>query len=202
WGDKTSVGIGGRIGGVNVDRAIDDGGGIVALTAGGAITDGNGSSTNVHAGNLTATAATGIALDLDVGQLTAALTGNGPITLTDTGTAVQFVNLNAGTGTITLDGGTFVPFLAGSVGAGSTLNVAGATLELQTDLNVTSFQLNGGSVISNLPGPSLSSSNSFNLRSGDVTVDLAGTGNLMKTTAGTVRLAGNNTYTGPTTVNA
>src|SRR5205823_703449 len=105
---------------------IGDTGGSVTLTAGGAITDGNGAAVNVFAGSLTVTAASGADIDTQVNSLSVALTDNGPIGLTQSGpTAATIVGLNAGTGTITLDGGTFA--LGGNVIAGM-LNFAGATL--------------------------------------------------------------------------
>ncbi|HTK76825.1 MAG TPA: hypothetical protein VL371_16280, partial [Gemmataceae bacterium] len=106
--------------------------GPVTLTAGASITDGNSVAVNVSAGSLAATAATGIDLDVAVTTLTAGLTGNGPITLSQGTVAPAAVNsLNAGTGTITLDGGTFNLAKDNVIAATSSLNIDGlATLNL------------------------------------------------------------------------
>jgi len=105
---------------------ISDPSAVVILTAGGAITDGNGAAVNVFAGSLAVSATSGVDIDTQVNTLSVALTENGAITLTQSGpTAATVTGLTAGNGTITLDGGTFV--LAGNVTAGSVV-VAGATL--------------------------------------------------------------------------
>jgi autotransporter-associated beta strand protein len=184
------------IGNVSGTNGISTVGGPVTLTAGGAITDGNGSSVNVSGSQLTITAGGGVDLDLDVTTIQNVAAG-GPITLTEASTTT-LSTLNAGSGTITLDGGTF-QLSTGSIVAG-TLAIAGSTLNLLQSANLTipNVQLISGT-ISGTTG-NLSCANSFDVRGGSISANLTGAAGLTKTTNGTVTLTGACTYTGPTTV--
>lgn len=62
------------------------------------------------------------------------------------------------------------------------------------------FIMETGSVIDGAGGGKLSSTTSFNLQGGTVLADLAGAGDLRKTSSGTVSLQGRNSYTGSTTI--
>jgi autotransporter-associated beta strand protein len=119
-----------------------------------------------------------------------------------------------GTGTLTLSGanthtgGTVVRAGklqlsgAGSLGAtsGSIMVARAGTL----DLGTTTPTQNGGVTLrgGRIQNGTLVSSGIFDMRSGTVSAALAGTGNLIKTTAGITTLSGDNTYTGTTAVNA
>jgi hypothetical protein len=98
----------------------------VTLNGGtGAITDNNAGSTNITATLLDATAATGIDLDTDIGELTASNTTSGGINIADTNGFV--VNTVSAAGqTVTLDGGT------GSIGDnnGAATNVTAALFDV------------------------------------------------------------------------
>src|SRR5262249_27574974 len=93
------------VGNVGPDPGINGPLALVVLTSGGAITGGNGPATNVTANGLTATSASGIDLDTRVGALL--INGNGPITLTEA-LNTRITSIRVGTGTVTLDGGTFI----------------------------------------------------------------------------------------------
>jgi uncharacterized protein YjdB len=180
-----------------IGAGITDSGGTVSLTSGGAITGLDATATNVTATGLTATAATGIDLNTQVGVASANLTGNGPITLTEAATAT-INGLNAGTGTITLDGGTFALGSTNAILAASSLIVAGATLNLQAFNDaVAAVQLTSGSITGS---GTLTSANTFDVRSGTVSARLGGSVGLTKITAGTVTLSGANGYSGTTSV--
>jgi autotransporter-associated beta strand protein len=173
----------------------------VTLTSGGAVTDANGSAINISAANLTITAISGIDLDINVATLSASLSGNGPIALSEAGSAT-INTLNAATGTITLDGGTFVLGGNNVISGGSTLNVAGATLDLFGHIQyMTNVRLTDGTIQSNFSGGTLLSTNSFDVRNGRISARLDGNVGLVKTTNGTVTLSGAAAYTGTTTVN-
>ena len=82
-----------------------------------------------------------------------------------------------------------------------TLNGATAFLEL----GGTTQTQNGGVVLRNgatIQNGTLSSSGTFAVELGSVSADLAGTGGVSKTTAGTVTFSGVNTYSGATTITA
>jgi autotransporter-associated beta strand protein len=173
------------------------------LTAGGAITDGNGSALNVSSvASLTMTAVGGIDLDVDVGTLSASSSGNGPITFGGTGGTIKSLIGGSGGTTITLDGGTFA--LAGNnvIAGAPTFVLAGAVLDLAGfGENLTNVRLTDGTVRSTAAGGILSSFNPFDVGNALVTGTLGGSAGLVKSTAGTVVLAGANAYTGTTTVN-
>jgi outer membrane autotransporter protein len=119
--------------------------------------------------------------------------------------------IKVGTGTLTLSGantytgGTTVSdgtlLLSGSGTLGSITGkttVTGGML----DLGGTSQTQNGGLTLTGgiIQNGTLSSSGLFDMQAGTVSAALAGTGELTKSTAGTVTLSGANTYTGVTTI--
>lgn len=83
-------------------------------------------------------------------------------------------------------------------GAGTTEYSAGSTDLAGGFVSLATVILNGGTVTNG----TLNASTNIDARSGSVSAQLVGTGTLIKTTTGTVELAGTNTYTGPTTVQA
>ncbi len=128
------------------------GGTTVNLTAGRAISDGNGGSNNVTASQLNASAAAGIALGSDVDVLNVRSTGvAGDIAISNIGTlAVQTLQV-AGTGSVQLStsGGGDIALRDGSVltqGGAVTLSAAGAIVDADGG-NVTSIVSNGGNLL-------------------------------------------------------
>jgi autotransporter-associated beta strand protein len=85
------------------------------------------------------------------------------------------------------------------LGDKSTVTVSGGLLGLANGVSDTVGQvvLDTGSITGAV---STLTATNFDFRSGTNTVDLVGNGNLVKTTAGTVVLKGNNAYTGTTTI--
>ncbi|HEX7890013.1 MAG TPA: autotransporter-associated beta strand repeat-containing protein [Ramlibacter sp.] len=84
------------------------------------------------------------------------------------------------------------------IGDSTNLTVASGTLAIGVSSDtVGAVSLTGGSITGT--GGSLTASN-FDVQSGSISANLAGTGGLTKSTAGTVTLSGANTYTGGTTV--
>ena len=82
----------------------------------------------------------------------------------------------------------------------NSLTVSGGVLDLGATTQIQNGGLTlGGGTIQN---GTLSSTGTFGLQSGAVSAVLAGTGDVVKNTAGTVTLSGVNTYTGATTINA
>ena len=116
--------------------------------------------------------------------------------------ALTFSGANTYTGGTVLREGELQLSGAGSLGAtsGSIMVARAGTL----DLGATTQTQNGGVTLTGgtIQNGALVSSGIFDMRSGTVSAALAGTGNLTKTTAGTVMLRGSNTYSGTTTVDA
>jgi len=191
-------------GGVTVDGATavlalgvnqSDTVGTVIVANGGSIT-GSGTSTMTSTGTY----------DVRSGSVSAILGGSG-ITLTKTTTGtVTLSGANTYTGLTTVSAGTLA-YGASDVIASGGVTVDGATAVLamganQSDTVGTVILANGGSITGS--GTStLTSTGSFDVRSGSISAILGGSGiTLTKTTAGTVTLSGANTYTGLTTVSA
>ncbi len=124
---------------------------------------------------------TGLASTLDV--------KSGTITLND---ATSTVNA----GILAVSGGAVGG--AGTVNVGITAAQSGGTISVAT-LNAGTFQMTGGTVAATT---SINASSAFDMQAGTVNGVLAGAVNLNKTTAGTVTLAGANTYSGTTNVGA
>ncbi|MBI2312471.1 MAG: filamentous hemagglutinin N-terminal domain-containing protein [Betaproteobacteria bacterium] len=96
----------------------------VSLTAtGGALVDGNGAGVNVTAPNATLTAANGINLDTQVGNLTATTSASGDVVLRETdGATVLGLTAAGGNATVTS--------AAGNLNVVGTISVSGGLLEL------------------------------------------------------------------------
>ena len=152
----------------------------------------------------TVTAATGRTLDID---------GN----LALNGSATAVFGSTTETGTVRLDDGTtIVSSTAAVVVAGGTLQVADATRAATIFPNVASTTVNTGATldlngynvtIGNLQGAGTLKTRTGNfpaqtttVQSGNFSGSITGTGQLVKTTAGTLVLSGANSYTGNTTI--
>jgi outer membrane autotransporter protein len=180
---------------VNGATAILDLGGTTQTQNGGVSLQAGGTIQN---GTLGSSAA----FDMQSGTVSAALAGTGGVSKTTAGT-VTFSGANTYTGNTSITNGTLALTGAGTLGAiANAVTVNGATAIL--DLGGTTQTQNGGVSLQaggTIQNGTLSSSVTFDMQSGTVSAALAGTGALIKSTGGTVTLAGINTYTGPTTVN-
>ncbi|MCP3381367.1 autotransporter domain-containing protein [Bradyrhizobium sp. CCGUVB4N] len=146
------------------------------------------------------------------------ITGTGSLTIAGSGT-VRIQSANTYTGGTIINGGTLVLSGAGNLGAtANSLTVNGGTLDLggstQTQnggvtqaggtiqnglLTTTIYQMTGGTLASSA---TVNASTVLDMQAGTVSGVLTGTAVLVKTTGGTVTLAGSNLYTGGTTVDA
>ena len=143
--------------------------------------------------------------------------GPGDIVKTGTGTLL-LSGANSYTGGTFITDGVLALSGAGTLGAASgTTTVSGGSLDLggtsQTQssliqsagavangtITVGTYQLTGGSLAAN---GQVNANTSFDMQAGTVNGALGGAGTLTKSTVGTVTLAGVNSYTGATNVNA
>ena len=141
-------------------------------------------------------------IQVDAGQTytTAnAVSGSGALSKTGAGTLI----LNASN---TYSGGTNVTAGTLQMGANSVLpatgllTVSGGTLDLKNFSQTTvGIVVTGGAIVGT---GSLSTSSSYALQSGTLSLGLGGSGGLAKTTSGTVTLASADSYTGNTTISA
>lgn len=160
----------------------------VSLTGTGSITG----STGV----LTSTAA----YDMQAGSVSAILGGTAGLNKTTTGT-VTLSGANTYTGTTQISAGTLALSGSGALSNSSSVIVTGGTFDIgSVSDTVAGVQLASGSIT----GTSgvLTSSSTYDVRSGDVSAILGGTVGLTKTTTGTVTLTGANNYTGLSAVSA
>lgn len=194
-----------------------------SVTIGGNFTLG-AVTTGVTSGNGSATANITFADNMGLGAATRTITigSNGTYTLSGvlSGSAGTGLTVNAAsgaTGSLVLSGantytGT-TTVLAGKLTYGASnvistgaVTVNGSTAVLDMGANRTdsvgTVTLDGGS-ITGTGTSTLTSTGTFEMKSGSVTAALAGSGiALNKSTGGTVTLSGTNTYTGATTVSA
>jgi autotransporter-associated beta strand protein len=132
------------------------------------------------------------------GAFSGVISGSGGVTVTVVGNET-FTGINTYSGGTTISAGTLQTTGSGTLGAASGgVTVSGGTL----DLGDTTQSQNGGVTLTGgtIQNGTLTSSGTFNLQNGTVTAMLTGSGTVIKTTPGTVVLAGTNTYTGDTTV--
>jgi autotransporter-associated beta strand protein len=173
----------------------------LSLKTAGAITDNAGS---VTVANLALQAGTGIgtatnAMTFDATALVTNSSANNADEFLSEAHTVSVTGLGAGTGTITLEGGTFSLGGNNAIAGASALRIAGAAVNLGPfSDNVAGVELDNGSITGT---GTLSSVNGFDARTGSISATLGGTAGLVKTTTGEVTLTGANTYAGPTTIN-
>ena len=106
---------------------------------------------------------------------------------------------NSYTGGATVSGGRLTLGHANALGTG-TATVAGGELNIGTFApSVAGFRITSGTLLGT---GTLTSSSTYDAQAGTVLASLGGSAGLTKSTAGTVTLAGNNTYSGVTTVSA
>lgn len=126
--------------------------------------------------------------------------GGGSLKLAKTGGGTQVLSgANSYTGGTSVSGGTLKISGGGTLGATTnSLAVNGGTLDLggTTQTQDGGVSLTGGSI----ENGTLSSSGIFDLQAGAISAALTGTGNLEKSTTGTVTLGGQNSYSGTTTI--
>lgn len=129
------------------------------------------------------------------------LVGSGTLTATN-GYALQGGAVNAilGSGAITVSNGTTTLGAPGRFNSASGLTISSGRLTLGGNETVSSFMLTGGILAGT--GITLTSTTNYDVRSGSVLANFGGSAGLIKSTAGTVTLSGNSSYSGGTDVSA
>ena len=196
-------------GSINATGTISAGAGQnLSLTATGALSEsGSGLAAASGAGIISLSAgSTGIGtsvtpFNVSGNNLDATTSGNGNEFLSAAGSVtIDSTGLNAGTGTVTLDGGTFTLGGSNRINDSTSLSVNGATFAIgASSETVATVSLTSGS-ITGTTGV-LTSTNTIQTQNGTVSADLGGTNGLTQTTAGTTTLSAANEYTGTTTIN-
>ncbi len=137
--------------------------------------------------------------DLQAGTVAATLGGSVGLTKSSAGT-VTMGGSHTYTGMTAITGGTLALGATNALPATTSVSLSNGTLDLGAfNASVAGVQMTGGSVTGT---GALTSASDFALQAGTVSAILAGNVGLHKAGLGTVTLAGNNTYTGATTINA
>ncbi|MBB5030452.1 autotransporter-associated beta strand repeat-containing protein [Prosthecobacter vanneervenii] len=168
------------------------------------------SGTVSGSGTLTATTYTLSGGTVNANLGTGTINSSGTVALNGTA-AAGTVNVTAGTLTlgassainsataVSVSGGSLALGASNQIGDSATVTVSGGSLAIGTYSDtVSAVQLTGG----NITGTTgvLTSTSTYDVRSGSVSAILGGTVGLTKSTGGTVTLSNSNTYTGTTTV--
>lgn len=176
-----------RVIATSTDGSVIDASGTGTLTLTGGVTSGGGSDDL----ELTGTG---------VGAMNSVIaTVGGALDKTGLGTWILGA-ANTYTGTTTVAAGGILEYgIANAISTGA-VTVSGGTLDMKTfsDAVGTVTLSNGGTIT----GSGTLTGSSYAVQNGTISVILAGTGALTKTTSGTVTLSAVNTYTGVTTVSA
>jgi len=110
-------------------------------------------------------------------------------------TLLGTITVNSGILRLLYNGSKLAPSSDVVINGGNFINYQGQNTVVAT------VTLNGGQISEQNPGPNSMTANSFALKNGSVSVNLAGaTATLVKSTTDTVTLSANNTYGGSTTV--
>ena len=142
---------------------------------------------------------TGMIVGFDgVGALT--VSGSGSVTVSGTQSGLTLGNFGIGSGTVTLDGGTLtVPFIR-KAGSAAVVNLNGGVL--RAGAGARNDFLSGVDSATVLAGGANFDTNGSSVTIAQALADGGGGGGLVKQGAGTLVLAGNNTFTGSTSVTA
>ena len=130
-----------------------------------------------------------------------AVTGNGGLGVTGTGTVTIGTATSSFTGATTIPSGTLALGVNNALPAATSVIVSGGTLSLGTFNNtVAGVSLQNGAIA----GTSgvLASTTAYDLRNGTVNANLGGTSGLSKSTTGSVTLLATSSYGGPTAIAA
>jgi fibronectin-binding autotransporter adhesin len=128
------------------------------------------------------------------------VTGSSGVTFAGSGTITISNTSNSYTGTTTVAQGTLALGASAVFTSTEPVKVSGGTFSLLTCNKTTGAVTLLSGTISSSTG--ILTGTSYAVQSGTISAILAGTGNLTKTTSGTVTLSGANTYTGTTTISA
>ncbi len=142
---------------------------------------------------LTVNAATGLSL---------ATSGN-QNAFVDTTTGATLTSANAGSGTVTLRGGTFTAGASDVVDNATSLSLDGVAVTYAlgaTSDTVGGLRVNSASPSGITGSGTITSLSAFDLQAGTIGANLAGSVAVNKTGAGVVRLAGTNSFTGALTI--
>ena len=128
------------------------------------------------------------------------ITGSGGLTVTGSSTLTLSGTNSYGGGT-TITGGGLALGGAGALPSSGGLVLAGGSLDIANyAVAVSSLSLTGGTLTGSGGALTLGGAGPIDAESGTASATLAGSGGLNKTTAGTVVLGGNNSYTGGTSI--
>lgn len=164
----------------------------------GDVTLKNGLITGVIGGSgLVPSVLTATSYALQNGGVNTVLAGPGAVTKSTEGYVYLSAN-NTYSGGTTVSAGSIALIGQGTFGTG-TLTISGGRVDLggKTITNTLGPISSGGSIHR---GTIINNGGTYELQNGTITAVLSGTNGLNKTTAGTLTLTGNNSYTGPTTL--
>jgi fibronectin-binding autotransporter adhesin len=161
---------------------------IASLAGGGA----SGGNVNLQGHTLTLTGSSNTSFAGVISGASGSLVKNGSAnqTLTGDNSFTGLTDVQAGTLTLNRSGG--------AIADGAPVQISGGTLAVTQSDTVGAVTLVSGTI----SGAGTLTGSSFAVQSGTISAPLGGSATLTKTTAGSVSLTGNNTYTGLTDVQA